>query len=104
MQNYELFRDCLQKRLLCNHEKKRKWSSLFLQIWSHSGIEDQPYIFVKKTDNFYDPAMDVFLITMLKDHDLVSTSDLADFLPLEGYEIGEDKKISVSVHHHIPDS
>ena len=63
--------------------------------------EECGYFMYRKTSNTYDPNFDVYIIEEQQEFEVIAAHHLACFHPLESYEIGFEKKISISLRSQI---
>ena len=59
------------------------------------------YFMYEETSNVYCPDMDFFMIKIEKVKDVVKAKHISSHLPLEAYEVGEKKIVSLSLRHNI---
>lgn len=63
--------------------------------------EECGYFMYRKTRNSYDHNFDVYIIEEQQEFEVIAAHHLACFHPLESYEIGFEKKISISLRSQI---
>ena len=59
------------------------------------------YLVYKKTTNVYCSSTDLFMVNVTSHEAIIPVHHLGEFHPLEGYEVGQSKKISISLRNHI---
>ena len=65
--------------------------------------EFNAYFLYKKTIAVYCSNTDLYMIHEHEDYDIIPSHHLADFRPLQGYLVGEEKKTSISLRNYILD-
>ena len=63
--------------------------------------EEFCYLMCQRTSASYCSDTDLYIVKELQDFDIFPAHHLADFHPLEGYEVGEGKEISLSMRNYI---
>ena len=63
--------------------------------------QENAYVMYKKMSSIYCPMSDLYFLEELEAIDLIPTHQLACFRPLETYEVGESRRIAVSLRSYV---
>ena len=61
---------------------------------------ESAFLYVERYNAFYDESFDLYMLQTENVHEVVSVEQLEDFYPLEGYLVGEEKALSISLRHY----
>ena len=64
-------------------------------------IQNDPYIYVAEFSTFYDDTTDIYLLTRTSTFILIKISELAEYLPMQTYEIGESRILAVCPRYNL---
>ena len=59
------------------------------------------YFLYKETKNYYCHDTDLFMIKLKKEKSIIRAEHIASYLPLDSYEVGGKKAVSISLRHNI---
>ena len=55
----------------------------------------------KKTLSKYSEETDLFVVKVKEEKSIIMAKHICSYLPLESYEVGEEKDITISLRHYI---
>lgn len=64
---------------------------------------ENAYFLYKRNVSLHCSKTDLYMLTEHEDYDIIPSHHLADFRPLNGYLVGEEKKVSISLRNYILD-
>ena len=67
-------------------------------------IDGKPSLFVKMCKSELDMDYDLYFVSTVNEYKVIDVTELADFHPVEGYYVGESKRLSVSLNHYVYDT
>ena len=59
------------------------------------------YFMYQKTSSVYSTEADLFMIEVKEKQKIIMAKHICSYLPLESYELGEKKELSISLRHNI---
>ena len=59
------------------------------------------YFLYEETKNYYCYDTDLFMVKKKKEKSIIRAEHIASYLPLDSYEVGEKKAVSISLRHNI---